>query len=239
MPTVSVLIPAFNTSAYIGEAIRSVLHQTLRPFEVIVVDDGSRDDTAAAAESFGDPVKVFRRPHAGIAASRNFAASQARGELLAFLDSDDLWPPDKLALQAAHLVAESSCDGVFGLVRQFYASELDVPSGERERLEQSLESGYHAGALLLRRSAFERVGPFDESRRVGEFIDWYARAQDEGLGFSMLRRVVMLRRIHRTNTGVVQASARSDYAKVLKAVLDRRKAASRERMGRPGKEGTG
>jgi len=227
-PTVSVVIPAFNTSEYIGEAIRSALEQTLPPLEILVVDDGSGDDTANIAAAFGDPVKVFRRSHAGIGSTRNFGASQARGALLASLDSDDLWTRSKLEKQVKLLENEPSCDGVFGLVKQFYTPGLEVPVEERQRLENATETGYHAGTLLIRKESFERVGSFDEECRVGEFIDWYARSRDLNLRFALLEEVVMSRRIHRANTGILQFGARADYAKVLKAVLDRRKRAAQE-----------
>jgi glycosyltransferase involved in cell wall biosynthesis len=221
--SVSVVIPAFNRSEYIGEAIKSALAQTPLPLEILVVDDGSEDDTAEVAAAFGDPVKLFRRVHGGIAAARNFGAAQARGTLLAFLDSDDLWTASKLDEQLKLLGSLPSCDGVFGLVKQFYTPGLEIPAGLRQKLDNTIETGYHAGTLLIRKESFERVGNFDEECRVGEFIDWYARAQDAGLRFGMVNKVVMSRRIHRTNTGITQVAARADYAKVLKAVLDRRK----------------
>jgi glycosyltransferase involved in cell wall biosynthesis len=226
--TISVVIPAFNSSAYIGEAIQSVLDQTLRPNETIIVDDGSIDDTADVAAAFGEAVRVFRRPHGGISAARNFGVSQVKGDLLAFLDSDDLWRPDKLKAQAQALERDTQLHGVFGLVRQFYTPGLDVSDDQKQKLEATIETGYHAGAMLIRRGSFDGVGPFKEDLQLGEFLDWYARAKDEGLNLATVREVVVLRRIHRTNTGILQADARGDYVTVMKAILDRRKAAAAE-----------
>ncbi len=225
-PTISVVIPSFNTSPYIGEAIQSVLDQSLRPSEVIVVDDGSTDDTVDVAAAFGDPVRVFPQPHRGPAASRNFGVAQAQGDLLAFLDSDDLWTTDKLEKQVETLQRDGELQGVFGLVRQFYTPGLEVSEAQRQKLEATVETGYHAGALLICRDAFDSVGPFDETFKLGEFIDWYARAQDIRLKLITLREVLMLRRIHNTNTGLLQLGKRSDYAKMIKKILDRRKAAA-------------
>lgn len=229
-PTISVVIPAFNTSLYIGEAIQSALDQSLAPLEVIIADDGSTDNTADIAEGFGDPVRVFRRPHGGISAARNFGVAQAQGELLAFLDSDDLWTPQKLEKQAEALNRDNELHGVFGLVRQFYTPGLEVSEAQKKQLDANVETGYHAGALLIRRAAFDSVGLFDESFRLGEFIDWYARAKDLQLNLSTLPEVLMLRRIHNTNTGTLQADKRSDYAKTIKKILDRRKRAAAEAM---------
>lgn len=230
-PTISVVIPAFNTALYVGEAIQSVLDQTLTPSEIIVVDDGSKDDTADIAESFGDPVRVYRQPHRGISGTRNFGVGQAQGDLLAFLDSDDLWAPEKLEKQADALQQDGELQGVFALVRQFYTPGLEVSDAQRQRLEDGVETGYHAGALLIRRDAFDSVGLFDETMKIGEFIDWYARSRDAGLKLITLRDVLTLRRIHHTNTGVLHADKRSDYAKTMKRILERRRqAASEARM---------
>jgi glycosyltransferase involved in cell wall biosynthesis len=227
-PTISVVIPAFNTSLYIREAIRSVVDQSLPPTEVIVVDDGSQDDTADIAASFGDPVRVFRQPHLGIAATRNYGVMQAQGDLLAFIDSDDLWELGKLEKQADALQHDTELQGVFALVRQFYTPGLEVSDAQRERLEGSVETGYHAGALLIRREAFDAVGLFDESMAIGEFIDWYARARDLNLKLTTLREVLTLRRIHRTNTGILMADKKPDYAKTMRRILERRKQAASE-----------
>jgi glycosyltransferase involved in cell wall biosynthesis len=98
--TISVVIPCYNGAKYLREALDSVLAQTLPPLEVIVVDDGSTDDSAAIAESFGPPVRVIRQSNQGESVARNRAIGEAKGEWVAFLDADDLWLPEKLAEQA-------------------------------------------------------------------------------------------------------------------------------------------
>lgn len=99
LPLVSVVIPTYNRAALLCEAVDSVLQQTYRNIEVIVVDDGSTDDTRAVMEKYGDKVRYSRRPNAGVNAARNLGFKQARGEYIALLDSDDLWAPYKLDLQ--------------------------------------------------------------------------------------------------------------------------------------------
>ena len=98
-PLVSVIIPTYNRAALACEAVESVLQQTYGNLEIIVVDDGSTDDTTAAMAKYGDKVRYSRRPNAGVNAARNLGIKQARGEFLAFLDSDDLWAPYKIELQ--------------------------------------------------------------------------------------------------------------------------------------------
>jgi glycosyltransferase involved in cell wall biosynthesis len=97
MPKVSVIIPAYNTATYLAEAVESVLKQSFRGFEILIVDDGSTDDTLEVARRFEPQVRVFSKENGGPASARNLAINNSTGEYLAFLDSDDLWEEDKLA----------------------------------------------------------------------------------------------------------------------------------------------
>ncbi len=124
------------------------------------------------------------------------------------------------------------------MVKQFYEPGLEIPEEQRTRVESRVEVGYHAGTMLVGKAAFERVGLFDEDRALGEFIDWYARAKDGGLRFAMLDDVVMMRRIHGANTVLRESSSRGDYARTLKAILDRRKRASSEKARAQSQEAT-
>lgn len=107
--TVSVVIPCYNGAAYLRETLESALAQTHAPLEVIVVDDGSTDDSAAIAESFGPPVRVIRQENRGESAARNVGVRASRGDWIAFLDADDLWDPCKLEAQLAHTDREVVC----------------------------------------------------------------------------------------------------------------------------------
>lgn len=102
-PTVSVIIPVYNGERFLAEAIRSALDQTLSPAEIIVIDDGSTDASAEVARGFGPPVRVLAQANLGPAAARNLGVAHAAGDLLAFLDADDLWMPEKLAYQVQFL----------------------------------------------------------------------------------------------------------------------------------------
>ncbi|MDY6945264.1 MAG: glycosyltransferase family A protein [Pseudomonadota bacterium] len=102
-PLVSVIIPTYNRAALLREAVESALQQTYSPIEVVVVDDGSTDDTGAVMQEFGERIRYSRRPNGGVNAARNVGIKQAKGQFLAFLDSDDLWEPYKIELQVALL----------------------------------------------------------------------------------------------------------------------------------------
>jgi glycosyltransferase involved in cell wall biosynthesis len=114
---VTVIIPTFNRAAWLPETVRSVLSQIVAPLEILIVDDGSTDDTAAVCGQFPEPVRYIRQDNAGVGAARNRGAAEARGEWLAFLDSDDLWTPDKLEVQLAALAATGADWSITGCVR--------------------------------------------------------------------------------------------------------------------------
>jgi glycosyltransferase involved in cell wall biosynthesis len=108
-PLVSVVIPAYNAEAYIGAAVDSVLVQSFRDFELIVVDDGSSDSTASRLGGYGDSLRWIRQPNGGVSRARNRGVESSRGRLVAFLDADDVWLPEKLGRQASLLGSRSEC----------------------------------------------------------------------------------------------------------------------------------
>ena len=209
---VSVVIPAFNAGAYIGEAIQSVLRQAVPPIEVIVVDDGSTDETRAVVETFAG-VTVISRANGGIGAARNTGIEEAHAPFLAFLDADDVWPDGRLQALLAAMEANPGAEAAFGQTIQF---------GEG-RDDSAPQPGHLASGMLIRREAFDRVGRFNETLKVGEFIDWWARAQEAGIRSVAIPDVVLRRRIHTTNTGILQADSRVDYTRALRAALERRR----------------
>src|SRR4051794_14096920 len=224
---VSVVIPVHDGERSLAEAIEGVLAQPAPPFEVIVVDDGSTDGSAAVAERYAPRVTVNRQENAGIGATRNRGVALATGDMVAFLDADDLWEPRKLELQLAAMAAEPKPDFVLGHVRQFVDPGLTPEDAARIDCPDGLQPGYLPGALLARREAFERVGAFREDLRVGEFVDWMARAREIGLRETMLADHVLSRRLHDTNRSLEDRTDMSDFARVAKAALDRRRAAGR------------
>jgi len=166
-------------------------------------------------------VVLMRSDHRGQGGARNVAASRAHGEVLAFLDADDVWLPDKLEVQLAALV-DGNLDMVFGTFEEFVSPEL---TGKRaDAPPVTLRRGPLPSVFVVRTKAFRRVGNFREDILIGDFIDWHSRALEAGLREAGIDRVVTRRRIHDRNAGIVLRDLRGQYAHVLKERLDRRRA---------------
>ncbi len=180
-------MPAYNAEKTIVDSVGSVLEQTYGNWELIVVDDGSRDDTSRRVETaFSDPrIRLFRQENAGVAAARNAGMSRARGDLIAFLDSDDLWTPDKLEKQTAVFArdAEGSVGMCFTGVRRFsqrpeesvplYAA--DMPTGENLCEGMLVANPVALLSVMVRASVLREVGAFDPSLFGTEDWDLWIR----------------------------------------------------------------
>jgi glycosyltransferase involved in cell wall biosynthesis len=219
-PLVSVMIGAYDAAPYLGEAIESVLAQDYEPLELIVVDDGSTDGTADVARSFAQ-AKVIQQENAGNGAARNRAVEEASGELYAFLTAG------KLSLQKSALDADPGLDMVFGHVREFLSPELDEETRASLRPPAAEPMPWTApNLMLIRRESFQRVGPFTTAVRVGVTVDWFARAAEAGLRYSILPEVVLERRLHTQNNGLRERASRSQYLEVIRQAMERRRAAA-------------
>jgi glycosyltransferase involved in cell wall biosynthesis len=213
--TVAVVIPVFNGGRYLAEAVASVRSQSVRPDEIVVVDDGSTDGTAAWLHAQND-LTIVTQENRGAGAARNRGVQRVTASILAFLDADDIWRPDYIAHQLAALDADTSVDAVFVLGQNFAEDGL--------RCDQ--RQGYIPSAMVIRREAFFRVGRFDETPGVPEFAAWFLAARDTGLRYIESPLVLVDRRVHAGNKGRMPG-AQSQYLPVLKQRLDRRRAAAK------------
>ncbi len=225
-PEISVVIPAYNAERYLREAFESVRAQNYPSLEVLIIDDGSKDKTGEVAHSFGPGVRCVFQDNAGAAAARNHGVELAAGEFIAFLDADDLWMEGKLAWQMDAFREKPETDIVLGQAEQFISPELDAETAARIHCPSGSQAGYLPSAMVVRKTSFAKVGPFDTQLSVGEFIDWYSRAEERGLCTEIIPHLVLRRRLHTTNQGQTK---REDYAKdylrILKARLDRKRKA--------------
>ena len=224
---VSVIIPAFNAEAYITEALTSILTQTRPLSEIIVIDDGSTDATAERVRAFGHNVILLQQSNQGIYGTLNRGIQHAQGEWLAFLDADDLWTPQRLEKQFAAFQSDATLHCVYGHIQNFYSPETDTAYRTRVVCPPEPLEGLWYHTLLMRRADFLRVGSFGTTWAVGSFMEWFARAQSMGIRYAMLPDIVLLRRLHPNNMGLRERASQQDYARILKLLLERKRAASK------------
>jgi glycosyltransferase involved in cell wall biosynthesis len=217
-PTVSVIITFWNRADYLAEAVEGVLAQALPPgmtSELVMIDDGSEDDSAAVAQRFAPAARIVRQENRGSGGSANRGVQEARGEYLAFCDSDDVWLPGKLDAQLT-AIAEGDVDIVFVHVEEFLSPELD-PEVVRTRPLRDAMPGYIPSSVLLRRSCFDEIGLIDESLENGAWVDWYMRAKTAGLREVVLDEVFVQRRIHGANNWAAQHQSGAGYLRALRS----------------------
>jgi glycosyltransferase involved in cell wall biosynthesis len=220
-PRISVIVPVFNGAPYLAETLESIRRQTLPVAEVIVVDDGSTDESTeiAARHSF---VTLVRKEHSGINATLNRGLEEVTGNLIAFLDQDDRWLPQKSLLQVTALRKNPALDFVFGHVRRFRSAPPGATEGESTI---DILRGVSKQCMMIKKPSFDQVGFFSNEGRY-DFLDWYSRALEAGLQGEILPEVVAERRIHAANFGVQNPEEqRRGYLSTLKATLDRQRAA--------------
>jgi glycosyltransferase involved in cell wall biosynthesis len=206
-PKVSVIIPNYNYSQYIGEAVESVLSQTYANVEIIVVDDGSKDNSLEILETFGNKIKVIAQQNAGVSAARNNGVANSDGEFIAFLDADDVWLPEKLEKQIERFSTDNSLGLVHVAVQDIDAKgnnldiHLDGLSGNVSHeillLERSVVLGGGSG-IMIPRKVFDEVGGFDS--RLSTSADWdifYQISSRYKVGF--INEILLKYRIHGSN----------------------------------------
>jgi glycosyltransferase involved in cell wall biosynthesis len=210
-------------------AIESVLNQTIPPLEVIVVDNGGLPVTVDTVKPYGDKVRLIRLPTPGIGLARNAGVEASCGDFIGFLDDDDLWVDCKLEKQLQVLQSDSTLDAVFGHMQQFLTPEIDPERLVKFRhLDGKIQPAPLATSILMRRPAWDRVGPFDTSLQVGVDVDWYGRLCDAGIRTFMVEDVLYLRRIHQTNSAFTHEHEKNGRLLMLKRLIDRRRSTAME-----------
>jgi glycosyltransferase involved in cell wall biosynthesis len=198
-PLVSCIVPVFNGERFVAETVESMLAQSYRPIEVIVVNDGSTDGTAAVLERFAERIRVVYQENAGQAAARNHGLQEASGEFIAFLDADDLWLPEKLERQMAHLAAHPDAALCTSMMVNFWEAEL---AEEAEQMRDTAHAQPYLATwqgILARREVFDRVGALDTGVAFSDVREWLHRAKGMGVLVEHLDQVLVRRRIHANN----------------------------------------
>ena len=230
-PLVSVVIPVWNGEKFLRDAVDNVLSQRYPSTEIIIVDDGSTDGTEAEVGRLPCDVRYFRQENSGPAAARNRGIRDTSGDLIAFLDVDDLWPEKHLERLVEELTRDPELDLVHGYAQLL---QQDPATGAFEYAGNPEESfPYYIGAGLYRKRVFDQVGLFDRTLRFGEDVDWYNRARERGASMKRLDLVTLLVRRHADNMTQDRADIEKSMLRVFKRALDRKRVEEDAGSGQP------
>jgi glycosyltransferase involved in cell wall biosynthesis len=237
MLSVTAVIPTYNRAKMVVEAVESALGQTRPPDEIIIVDDGSTDDTRHAVAHYGDRLRYIRQDNSGPAAARNHGIRVASGDFIAFLDSDDLWVKDRLEQQLAALAVHPGLDLIFGLEEKFAPGrQFDVREIKEQEVWECLNSAgslvpdpfglllkenfIPTSSVLFRRSCIATVGPLDSTVEPAEDYEFWFRFALQGFRFGFINAVLCRRRMHQGNIVNQWAAMAGSVAEVLRRYRD-------------------
>jgi glycosyltransferase involved in cell wall biosynthesis len=223
-PLVTVIVAVHNGERFLHPALESLYAQDYRPFEVVFVDDGSTDGSAAIARSF-PRIRYQHQDNQGLAAARNTGLARARGELVAYLDDDDLIPPHKLRRQAGYLVANPQVGCVLGRQQIMLEPGVDPPAWlTRDPVFGDLD-GVPLVSAMIRTELLREVGGFDPSYRFAEDRDLFVRLREHGVRIEVIPEVLLFRRFHGGNLNFRSRPDHHPLLRSLKARIDRGRAA--------------
>ncbi len=228
--TISVVIPVYNGMRYLVDAVSSVFRQTYAPHEIIVVDDGSSDSSADIVRQIGVntmiPIRYVYQVNQGPAAARNQGVDLASGRLIAFLDQDDCWLPQKLARQMDLLRRQPEAGYSITLFEVMLEPGMNKPAWLRPELMANPQPGYLPSCLLLRRETWSAIGVFDPALRVGYDLDWFVRAMDAGVGVAIVPEVLVQYRVHDMNQSSHASTIQRGLLRAVRGTLLRKRDAA-------------
>jgi glycosyltransferase involved in cell wall biosynthesis len=191
---ISVIIPVYNCEKYIKYAIESVFKQNYSNIEIIVINDGSTDHTLAVIQQFKDRIRIITQENRGQAVARNTGIKQAKGSIIGFLDSDDLWPDNHIECMLPYLTEDSCFDTVRGQIKLVKTIENEIIE-----ISEIVSIPALTGALLFKASVFEKIGLFDETMREGEDTDWFVRFNSSSCKEKKITETTLFYRRHDNN----------------------------------------
>lgn len=214
---ISVVIPVYNGENFLAQAVDHILVQNYQPLEIIVIDDGSTDNTVEVAAQLQDKIHYFYQENSGPAAARNLGIKQAKGELIAFLDVDDRWSNNTLKILTEYLKKHPESGIAQGLIIRQKINPIT-----HKVIENSPPYNYiNLGCALYRKSTFQQVGLFDETMRYGEDVDWYLRAWEQRINKGLIDEVTLYYRMHDTNMTKGKNLIEKGFIRIYKKRLDR------------------
>ena len=216
-PLVSVIIPAYQAEQFLGEALASVRAQTYQSLHVVVVDDGSTDATAEVIGRFPEVLYVRLASNGGPAVARNAGIAAARGEMVAFLDADDIMLPECIEVQVGHLLDNPECGCILAKQDVFAKPGVIAPAGLRGLLDPLKDPLVYSMSALVRVDALQRSGGFDPSFRVCSDMDWLFRLHARGVRIDSIDQVLVRRRIHGANISYRVDDLQRDLLRAVKS----------------------
>ena len=222
MNHISVVVPAFNAERTLKETLHSISTQTYPAAEIIVVDDGSTDETADIAEAVSG-VRVLRQENAGTGSALNAGLRAARHSHIALVDADDVWESRCLEVHMSHFKRQPQIEISVGWVSEFICPTLSHEDAVRFQPRHS-QVGWLSGATLFNRQCFEKVGKFNSTLRSRAWIDWMARARHLGMCIGVVNEVILRRRLHPNSLSVsARAQGNAGLLDTVRMALSRRR----------------
>jgi len=197
-PLISVILPTYNAANYLPEAIESILRQNYQRIEIIVIDDGSTDNTADALAPYRDVIIYYYKENGGPASARNWGLQFAQGEIISFLDADDLWPEGKIVRQLSHLKEFPDAEVVAGRQKVEYLPGA-IELLHKHELAAEPQVCQSLPVAMIRRTAFDKVGYFDTDLIYSEDWDWFLRAREMNIKILIYNEVTNIHRRHSAN----------------------------------------
>lgn len=221
-PLVSVILPVYNGATFLRETIESVLTQTYKYFELIVVDDGSTDDSKEIIQSYPEAQYVYQT-NQGVPFARNAGVQNSNGQYLCFIDQDDLWLPEKLEKQIQAFRAQPELG--YCITRQVFYLSPDVPRPAwcpEDWLDKPL-AGYSPSTFMITRSLFEQKGAFDTGLLTGSDTEFFFKLKDEMVAFLQLDEVLVKKRVHSLNQSTAREALRRDIMETVRRSIHRQR----------------
>jgi glycosyltransferase involved in cell wall biosynthesis len=227
-PLVSIVLAVKNGERYLAEAIKSVLAQTFKSYEIIVVDDNSTDNTLNIINSYSQVGYIFNKGK-GTSHARNVGIDAATGKFIAFQSHDDIWTPDKLSTQVDYMAKHPDIQYTIAKMKFFLEDGHSPPSGFRRELLSGNHIGMIPETLLVRKTLFSKIGKFDPEYDVAEDVDWFARANDANVPMAIIPKILLHKRIHNTNKSSNVAKNNLDLLKLLRKSIERKREQNQEK----------
>jgi glycosyltransferase involved in cell wall biosynthesis len=218
-PLVTCIIPAFNGERYIESAIESVLNQTFKNIEIIIIDDGSTDNTPNLIEKFNGKIRYIRQSNSGSAVARNLGISKASGDFIGFLDSDDMWDKNKILFQLECFENNPGIEACLCNIKILNEKEKGILDDQ-----YVIVTPYTVCSILIKTETVKKVGYFNVNLKFGEDTDWFMRIRKLDIPVKILKDTLVYARLHKDNlTNSFNVRSRDEIFSKIKNKLDERR----------------